>query len=138
MLQHDGGVSGEQVFADDFERRLLGNSWKFASGQWSLRDGVLVGKDPSFLAFAEKVPPPVRIEYDVRSEDPNDLSCFWLSNPASMGSGCLFAFASGEHGQPHRGGRQHRGQLGFAAGQGGARPLVSRHRPGAAQGKGAS
>jgi hypothetical protein len=97
-LEHSGSVAWRLVLADDFDRRLLGNSWKIVSGNWSIRDGALVGQDPSFLAFTEKVPPPVRIEYDVRSRSPADLSCFWLRNPVNMGSGCLFAFASGEAG----------------------------------------
>jgi hypothetical protein len=97
-LPHAGGVKWREVFADNFERRLVGNSWKVVMGQWSVRDGVLVGNGPSFLAFKEKASWPVRIEYDVRSEAPSDLSCFWLSNPANLGSGCLFAFASAEAG----------------------------------------
>ena len=95
-LEHAGGVAWRQICADDFERRLIGNSWKVASGEWGIRDGVLVGQGPSaFLAWAEKVSLPVRIEYDVRSQSPADLSCFWLRNPAQIGSGYLFAFASG-------------------------------------------
>ena len=97
-LQESGGVAWRQVHADDFDGRLLGNSWKVVSGQWFIQDGALVGKEPSFLAFTKKISPPVRIEYDARSESPADLSCFWLPDPAKMGSGYLFAFASGDMG----------------------------------------
>jgi hypothetical protein len=43
-LEHAGGVAWRQICADDFERRLIGNSWKVASGEWGIRDGVLVGQ----------------------------------------------------------------------------------------------
>jgi hypothetical protein len=97
-LDHDGKVAWQMLLADDFDRRLIGSAWKVALGKWSIRDGVLVGKDPSFLAFNRKVALPVRIEYDVQSEEPADLSCFWLRDPANMSSGYVFAFASSEAG----------------------------------------
>lgn len=97
-LEHAGGVAWRQVFADDFDRRLVGNAWKAVSGEWAIQNDALVGKGPGFLALTEKVSPPVRIEYDARGEAPEDLSCFWLRDPATISSGCLFAFGSGGSG----------------------------------------
>lgn len=95
---HSGGVAWRQVFADDFQREVLGEKWRVASGKWQVKHGVLVGEAQSFLSFAEKLSTPVRIEYDARSASPYDLSCFWFRDPSDLTSGYLFAFASGEAG----------------------------------------
>jgi len=96
-LAHDAGVAWRLVYRDDYQRRVLGDKWKVvANGQWALRDGVLVGGGRSFLAYAAKVAPPVRIEYDARSAGPRDLSCFWFRDPDDQNSGALIAYAAGD------------------------------------------
>ena len=95
-LDHDAGVPWHLVYSDDFDRRLVGDKWKTAGGQWDLKDGVLVGAPESWLAYAAKVAPPVRIEYDARSASPHDLSCFWFRDPQDQSSGALIAYAAGE------------------------------------------
>ncbi|MDQ3814306.1 MAG: LamG domain-containing protein, partial [Armatimonadota bacterium] len=97
-LANTGGVAWREVLADDFGRRDLGGKWKVAGGQWTIKDSVLDGRERSFVALAEKVSLPVRIEYDARSPAPADLSCFWLREPPDVNSGYLLAFASGDAG----------------------------------------
>lgn len=95
---HDAGVAWRPVLADNFNHTTLGEKWRAASGTWLLKNGVLAGGDRAFIAFAEKLRAPVRIEYEVQSQAPQDMSAFWLRDPADINSGWVFAFASGESG----------------------------------------
>jgi len=97
-LLHDGGIAWRQIFADEFERRPLGDRWRVASGDWQIKDGVLQGGQRSFISYAEKVAAPVRIEYDARSASPHDLSCSWFREPGDQSTGYLIAFAAGDSG----------------------------------------
>ena len=96
-VKYPAGVNWRLVYADDFDRTALGGRWRPASGKWECGAGILrASGDHAFLAYTEKVKPPVRIEYDTRvpAEQAGDLSAFWLSDPTNYGSGLLVGFGS--------------------------------------------
>jgi len=97
-LAHDAGIAWREVYSDDFERRILGDRWHVASGNWQIKEGVLVGGQRSFISFAEKVAAPLRIEYEARSAAPYDLSCSWFRDPGDLFTGYLISFAAAEAG----------------------------------------
>ena len=91
------GVNWKLVYADDFTGNALSARWRSASGRWTAKGGLLQsGGDKAFLGYAEKLPAPVRIEYDTRvvGDFGGDLSPFWLSDPSDYGSGYLIGFGS--------------------------------------------
>jgi len=90
-------VDWKLAYADDFERADIGTRWRVGSGSWKIVGGLLVsGGGIDFLAYAEALPAPLRIEYDTRVTGTNggDLSSFWLKDPANYGSGYLIGFGS--------------------------------------------
>ena len=96
-LLHPSSVDWRLVHSDDFAGTALGPRWRAALGKWEVRDGVLVsGTDRSFLAYAEPLRAPVRIEYDTQAVGgtAGDLSAFWLKDPADYASGYLIGFGS--------------------------------------------
>ena len=85
----------KRVWADDFDRPALGPRWQVASGAWTIESGVLKSRDVAFLAYAEKVAAPWRVEYEARCPtNPGDLSAFWLDKPGDYNSGLLFGFGA--------------------------------------------
>jgi hypothetical protein len=98
VLEHSADVAWRQVFADDLDRLTIGDKWRVAAGTWEVKKGVLRGGERSLISYVDKVPAPVRIEYDARAESPHDLSCSWLLEPEDLNSGYLIAFAAGESG----------------------------------------
>jgi hypothetical protein len=95
-LQHTGGVPWRLVYGDDFGREALGARWQVGSGEWSVRDGTLYAKGVAFLAYAEKLAAPWRLEYDARCTGAKggDLSASWLNSPGDHRTGVLFGFGS--------------------------------------------
>jgi hypothetical protein len=95
-LRHTGGVNWRLVYADDFDRPNLGARWRVGSGAWKIRGHLLQASGVAFLCYAEKLPAPVRIEYDARVPGPGggDLSACWLSQPDDYKSGYLWGFGS--------------------------------------------
>lgn len=97
-LRHTAGVQWQLVHGDDFDRTTLGGRWRVARGAWQCAGGLLIGSGSGgFLAYAEKVSAPVRIEYDTRimkGDSAGDLSSFWLADPTNYGSGYLLGFGS--------------------------------------------
>ena len=90
-------VNWKLVFADKFDRPELGKRWHIAHGTWKLADGQLLASgERAFLAYADKVAAPFRIEYEARIPGAvgADLAAFWLSDPADHGSGFLVGFGS--------------------------------------------
>ena len=97
-LRHTQGVAWRLVYADTFDKGGLASHWRQASGMWKTTNGVLVGRGPrAFLCFAQKLSPPIRIEYDARSKNPGDMSAFWLDEPPDYRTGYLIGFASNDN-----------------------------------------
>jgi hypothetical protein len=93
-VKHAGGVNWQPLYADDFERGALGARWRAARGTWIVENGAATARDVAFLAYAEPISAPLRIEYDARARTPGDLSAFWLDDPADYGTGYLMGFGS--------------------------------------------
>jgi len=96
-IRFPAGVNWQLAYADDFPGEALSGRWRAAVGQWTPHNGfVQSGGDRAFLAYAEKLPAPVRIEYDTRvvGDTGGDLSPFWLTDPVNYGAGYLFGFGS--------------------------------------------
>lgn len=96
-VKYAAGVDWKLIYSDDFERDALGARWRVGNGSWKINGGILMnGGSVDFLAYAEALPLPVRIEYDTRvtGETGGDLSAFWLKDPASYGSGYMMGFGS--------------------------------------------
>ncbi|MCE5238981.1 NEW3 domain-containing protein [bacterium] len=94
--QHTGGVNWKLRYADDLSRPTLGPRWLVGSGNWKITEGVLYSSGTAFLCYAEKVPAPVRIEYDARAATAalGDLSACWLKDPKDYQSGLLCGFGA--------------------------------------------
>jgi hypothetical protein len=94
--QHTAGVDWKLVWADDFDRDNLGGRWRVGTGTWTVNGGLLQARGIAFLSYAEKLPAPVRIEYDTRvpGGTGGDLSACWLAKPDDFTSGCLIGFGS--------------------------------------------
>ncbi|MBM3500296.1 MAG: hypothetical protein FJX74_16690, partial [Armatimonadetes bacterium] len=90
----DGGQGWKLAFFDDFERAELGADWKTLRGRWSIRDGVLVCDEVSFLGHGKPLRSPVRIEFDARSAHPGDLTAFWGTRAEAYVGGYFIGFAS--------------------------------------------
>lgn len=89
-----GGVDWQLMVADDFERAELGAEWLTLRGKWEIADGVLRCREISYLARAEAVTAPVRIEFEARSEHPGDLTAFWGTKDEAWQGGYFIGFAS--------------------------------------------
>ncbi len=95
-VRHPSGVDWQLVYADDFNRPTLGARWRVGSGTWRIVGEVLQASGVAFLSYAEKLPAPVRIEYDTRvpGQTGGDLSASWLGRPEDYTSGTLIGFGS--------------------------------------------
>jgi hypothetical protein len=96
-VRFGAGVNWQLAYADDFAGDGLAARWRQAVGKWTATGGVLnSGGDQCFLAYAEKLAAPVRIEYDTRilGNTGGDLSAFWLNDPTNYANGYLFGFGS--------------------------------------------
>lgn len=94
-LSHTGGVAWRLVDEDDFEQGSLTDRWRIGLGAWNMARGTLHGRGPrAFIALAQRIGVPLRIEYDGRSQDPCDLSAFYLEDPTDLSTGTLVGFAS--------------------------------------------
>jgi hypothetical protein len=96
-VRYPSGVNWQLVYADDFAGQTLSTRWRPALGTWTVRDGFVQSSGTNaFLAYAEKLPAPVRIEYDTRvvGGQGGDLSAFWLDDPKSYATGYLLGFGS--------------------------------------------
>lgn len=94
-IRYPGGVSWKLLWADDFDRTTLGPRWQVGSGKWTIESKILRAADVAFLSYAEKVPVPVRVEYEARCPGTaGDISASWLSKPTDSSSGLLFGFGA--------------------------------------------
>lgn len=96
-VRFPAGVDWKLVYADDFAGDSLSARWRSALGQWTAHGGLLQSSgDKAFLGYAEKLPAPMRLEYDTRvvGDAGGDLSPFWLNDPSDYASGYLIGFGS--------------------------------------------
>ncbi|MCE5238957.1 hypothetical protein LLH23_10745 [bacterium] len=96
-IRYPAGANWQLAYGDDFTGQALSGRWREAVGKWTAHDGFVQSSgDKAFLAYAEKLPAPVRVEYDTRviGGAGGDLSPFWLTDPTNYGSGYLFGFGS--------------------------------------------
>ena len=68
------GIDWKLAYEDDFDRTRLGSDWEFrptfwAEGPFEFAKGVLTARPEmySFLSYAHKVTPPLRVEYEVKA-----------------------------------------------------------------------
>ena len=95
-IRYPAGVDWKLVYADDFGNDALGGRWRVGSGKWKVNGSLLQASDVAFLCYAEKLPAPVRIEYDTRvpGQVGGDLSACWLADPGNFNLGYLIGFGS--------------------------------------------
>jgi len=96
-VSHPGGVDWQLIYADDFAGTELGARWRPVLGTWECAEGMVrASGDKAFMAYAEPLAAPLRIEYETRAaqQTVGDLSAFWLADPASYTSGYLWGFGS--------------------------------------------
>lgn len=94
-VRYPGGVNWKLLWADDFDRTTIGPRWQVGTGKWTIENKVLLAADVAFLCYAEKVPVPVRIEYEARCPgNAGDISACWLTKPTDGNSGLLFGFGA--------------------------------------------
>jgi hypothetical protein len=94
-IRYPAGVNWKLVWADDFDRATLGPRWQAAQGSWTLDHQVAHATGVAFLAYAERIAAPVRVEYEARSPAvAGDISAFWLDQPSDFSSGVLFGFGA--------------------------------------------
>jgi hypothetical protein len=91
---YEGEIEWKPVFEDDFSRLTLGSQWKTLRGSWAIVSGKLVTKQTGIIAILKPVKPPLRIEFDARSENPGDLTAFWGTVDKGYEGGYFIGFGS--------------------------------------------
>ena len=84
-------------YADKFDRATLGDAFWSNGGQWRIVDGQLyspgVGNNPLWLKA--RLPPDVRVEFDVRSEGPDgDIKWEMYGDGRNHSTGYVFLFGA--------------------------------------------
>ena len=84
-------------YQDKFDRASLGDAWWSNGGQWRIVDGQLyspgVGNNPLWLKA--RLPPDVRVEFDVRSEGADgDIKWEMYGDGRTHSTGYLFLFGA--------------------------------------------
>ena len=90
-------IAAAVPFQDKFDRASLGEAWGSNGGLWRIVDGQLyspgVGNNPLWLKA--RLPPDVRIEFDVRSEGPDgDVKWEVFGDGRNHSTGYLFLFGA--------------------------------------------
>ena len=90
-------IAAAVPFQDKFDRATLGEAWWSNGGLWRIVDGHLyspgVGNNPLWLKA--RLPPDVRIEFDVRSEGPDgDVKWEMFGDGRNHSTGYLFLFGA--------------------------------------------
>jgi len=88
------GEGWELVAGCAFDSPALEPPWVSLRGKWSIVDGTLRCREVSFLALDRKLKPPVRIEFDGRSDQPSDLTGFFGTKADAYAGGYFIGFAS--------------------------------------------
>jgi len=89
-------------FSDDFERAELGPDWQVVSGDWAIRDGMLVGGTPgqitdNTIICTRKFPGAQRLEFKGVSDNPCDLTGLLCMNEGGYLTSYFFGFGSEEN-----------------------------------------
>ena len=84
-------------YQDNFDRATIGAAWWSNGGLWRVVDGQLyspgVGNNPLWLKA--RLPPDVRVEFDVRSEGPDgDIKWEMYGDGRNHSTGYLFLFGA--------------------------------------------
>ena len=90
-------IAAAVPFQDKFDRATLGDLWMSNGGLWRIVDGQLyspgVGNNPLWLKA--RLPPDVRVEFDVRSEGPDgDIKWEMYGDGRNHSTGYLFLFGA--------------------------------------------
>ncbi len=93
-MEQTGGVAWKLVANDEFDGAALDPRWQSLRGAWQVGKGTVSCKEISFLGLKEGLKPPVRIEFNARSQTPSDLSAFIGSRTDTFQDGYFFGFAS--------------------------------------------
>jgi hypothetical protein len=91
---YEGEIEWKPVFEDDFSRLTLGSHWKPLRGTWAIVSGKLVTRQTGIIAILKRVKPPLRIEFDARSDNPGDLTAFWGTLDKGYEGGYFIGFGS--------------------------------------------
>ena len=94
-LRGPAPITAAVPFRDDFERATLGNAYWSNGGDWRIVRGMVyspgVGNNPLWLKA--RLPPDVRIEFDVRSEGPDgDVKWEAFGDGRNHSTGYVFIF----------------------------------------------
>jgi len=94
-LRGPAPITAAVPFRDDFERATLGNAYWSNGGDWRIVRGMVyspgVGNNPLWLKA--RLPPDVRIEFDVRSEGPDgDVKWEVFGDGRNHSTGYVFIF----------------------------------------------
>jgi len=90
-------IAAAVPYEDKFDRVTLGDAWWSNGGFWRIVDGQLyspgVGNNPLWLKA--RLPPDVRVEFDVRSEGPDgDVKWEMYGDGRNHSTGYLFLFGA--------------------------------------------
>jgi len=90
-------VNAAVPYEDRFDRATLGDSWWANGGHWRIVDGWLyspgAGNNPLWLKA--RLPPDVRVEFDVRSEGPDgDIKWEMYGDGRNHSTGYVFLFGA--------------------------------------------
>jgi hypothetical protein len=90
-------IAAAVPYKDAFERATLGDAWWSNGGLWRIVDGQLyspgVGNNPLWLKA--RLPPDVRVEFDVRSEGPDgDIKWEMYGDGRTHSTGYVFLFGA--------------------------------------------
>ena len=101
-------AKGERlIFSDDFNRKTLGEGWRLVRGKAAIKDNALYLEGPAGLNIkpdgdATKLGRNLRVEYDVASDNPGDMTLLLNvsnggdgNNQFCISSGYFFGVASG-------------------------------------------
>jgi len=96
-LRGGAPVSAAFPYQDAFERATLGDAWWSNGGHWRIVDGQVyspgVGNNPLWLKA--RLPPDVRVEFDVRSEGPDgDIKWEMYGDGRNHSTGYVFLFGA--------------------------------------------
>jgi hypothetical protein len=97
VLRGPAPIAAAVPFEDAFDRATLGDAWWSNGGHWRIVDGQLyspgVGNNPLWLKA--RLPPDVRVEFDVRSEGPDgDIKWEMYGDGRNHSTGYVFLFGA--------------------------------------------
>lgn len=93
-LPLSGGIAWKLLYSDDFQRGVVGPSWRVLSGSWTIKDGRLISSGAGLIVYARPVKAPYRLEYDVASPGPTDMASAWMRDGEGWAGGYYFGFGA--------------------------------------------